>query len=348
MKHIVLTEDFNLALDLLENTRENIFISGKAGTGKSTLLKEATKRVGKRKYAVVAPTGIAAMNACGETIHSFFKINPTDFLPETEAKFRRNPTNKILKNLNLLIVDEVSMLRVDLFDFMDRLLQVHKNNSLPFGGVQVILFGDLFQIPPVVPSSDEKKIKPYFDGYFFFNSPAYKKMNFRIIDLKTIFRQNKDEGNFKEALNNIRVGDNLSHSLDFINTRRLPIKKNLTSAQKFLSFFYKFFQKKDLYEKWEKINEDEIMKIAPKNETVFSINKEHYEKINEKEFVFKAILSGEIVKRKEREGWEKMTDYQRFVKVDKTQPRGHFLDKPNFRNSKGKFSNRNKCAKSAK
>ena len=144
-----ITPEFAAAFDLLEHGRKNIFLTGKAGTGKSTFL-HYFRENSEKKMAVVAPTGVAALNVGGQTIHSFLRIKP-GFINKLEIKPNRN---KIYRELELLIIDEISMVRADLFDGIDHFLRLARKNNTPFGGVQICAIGDLYQLPPIV-TNDE-------------------------------------------------------------------------------------------------------------------------------------------------------------------------------------------------
>ena len=154
-----LNADFEYALDVLEKTDKNLFITGRAGTGKSTLL-HLFKNTTRKKCVVLAPTGVAALNVQGQTIHSFFGFPGKFFGPE-DIK-RRNDRRLYLK-MEVLIIDEISMVRADMVDHIDRFLRINRENPKPFGGVQVVFFGDLFQLPPVTKSGEP---------FFVFNSEA--------------------------------------------------------------------------------------------------------------------------------------------------------------------------------
>lgn len=214
-KNFKLTDEFKNIIDLMENSTRNLFITGKAGTGKSTLL-NYFRTITDKEVIVTAPTGIAAINVKGVTLHSFFQIPPRVINkedPEIKVLFKKRD---IFKKMNVLVIDEVSMVRADMFDAIDYSLQINRNNKLPFGGVQLILFGDIFQLSPII----EKGSKEYFDfnykdGPFFFNSDAFYDGNFKTLELEHIFRQ-KDP-NFISALNCVRNGINISETLDLIN-----------------------------------------------------------------------------------------------------------------------------------
>src|SRR5215831_7270240 len=171
--NLELTDEFKRALALIESGVSPLLITGGAGTGKSALLQYFRKNT-KKRVAVVAPTGMAAVNVRGVTIHSFFKFPPT-LIQQTSIKTRRDRT-EMFRSLDTLIVDEVSMVRADLMDGIDWSLRLHTGKAAPFGGVQIVLFGDLAQLPPVV---KEDKLKTYFESHyqsqFFFSADALKE-----------------------------------------------------------------------------------------------------------------------------------------------------------------------------
>ncbi len=172
--------------NILENTNDNIFVTGRAGTGKSVLL-EYFKEQSKKSVVVVAPTGVAALNIGGQTIHSLFKIAPE--LVEVEKLSLSAETKTILKNIDTLVIDEISMVRADLMDGIDYLLKKARGNSLPFGGAQVVMFGDLYQLPPVV---DDSSLGQYlfnrYGGQYFFNSSCWQNNLPDIYDLVENYR----------------------------------------------------------------------------------------------------------------------------------------------------------------
>jgi hypothetical protein len=176
---------------MVQQTNLNVFLTGKAGTGKTTLLRKICNTTWKR-YAIVAPTGVAAIHAGGSTIHSFFNIFPHTFLPfgdipnsrngrfETAWSLSRNiklksERIKIIQNLDLLIIDEVSMVRCDLLDALDVVLRKYRHSNLPFGGLQLLLCGDLFQLPPVVKDAEAGYLNLHYPSFYFFESKALKQ-----------------------------------------------------------------------------------------------------------------------------------------------------------------------------
>ena len=162
---ISLSDEFNEILNHLENSNENLFITGRAGTGKSTLL-QLYRNTTKKRVAVLAPTGIAALNVRGQTIHSFFGFAPR-MLDPSEIVKRSN--RRLYQNLEMLIIDEVSMVRADVLDNINLFLQINRDSNQPFGGVQMVFFGDLFQLPPVVASPFERQyFREHYESQYFF------------------------------------------------------------------------------------------------------------------------------------------------------------------------------------
>ena len=219
-KRIQLNTEQIAAFKRIETTNHNFFITGKAGTGKSVLLQYFMANSSK-KVAVVAPTGIAAITIGGQTIHSFFGLKPC--LQNTLNKQEINlnaATKKILSNIDTLVIDEISMVRCDIMDMMDAKLRKAKNRpDVPFGGCQIVAFGDLYQLPPVKEKDDtvRKFLSDVYGTEFFFAAPGVKQNPFRIIELKTVHRQ-KDM-DFINILNGVRVGKNDSSILNKINAR---------------------------------------------------------------------------------------------------------------------------------
>ncbi len=222
-----------LAFDFLQYTNQNIFLTGKAGTGKTTFLKNLKKQSPKR-MVVVAPTGVAAINAGGVTIHSFFQMSfgpqiPLDpnqqrsgITPEASFAAKRFSREKIniLRSLDLLVIDEISMVRADLLDGIDEVLRRYKNRYKPFGGVQLLMIGDLQQLAPVVKEDDWKILKAFYDTCFFFSSHALKQSKFIGIELTHIFRQSDQR--FIDLLNKVRENRMDAATLQELNHRFIP------------------------------------------------------------------------------------------------------------------------------
>jgi DNA replication protein DnaC len=169
--------EFQKALQLISYTRHSLFLTGKAGTGKSTFLRYICATT-KKKYVVLAPTGIAAINAGGSTLHSFFKLPFHPLLPDDSQYSVRNikntlkyngATRKVLREVELIIIDEISMVRADIIDFIDKILRIYSRNMRePFGGKQLLLVGDIYQLEPVIKEDERKLLSPYYPSFFFF------------------------------------------------------------------------------------------------------------------------------------------------------------------------------------
>src|SRR4030042_2348445 len=215
---IEINEQFKRALDVMENSSKNVFITGKAGTGKSTLL-DYFRAHTKKKLAVLAPTGVAAVNIKGQTIHSFFKFKP-NITPEKAA---RKSSKKIYKKLDAIIIDEISMTRADLLDCVGGFLRANgKKSNEPFGGIQMIFIGDLYQLPPVVVGSERKIFRNQSASEYFFDAKVFSAGNFSLefIELEKIYRQ-KDE-KFIALLNSIRNNSIGEEGLEAVNRRYFP------------------------------------------------------------------------------------------------------------------------------
>lgn len=217
-----MNEELRLAWEFVEHTGRSIFLTGKAGTGKTTFLKHVVANSTKRAI-VVAPTGVAAINAGGATIHSFFQLPLSPFVPDTwvNSKYNFNDAKrKIVRSLDLLIIDEISMVRSDLLDAVDQALQRYRGNGLPFGGVQLLMIGDLQQLTPVVKRDEEQLLSTYYDTPYFFGSKALSRIEYVTIELKTIFRQ--QDSTFIGILNKIREGKAGESDLRELNKRYHP------------------------------------------------------------------------------------------------------------------------------
>ena len=209
----VLSEEFESIVEQLENTKDHFYITGKAGSGKSTLL-AYFRSITQKNTAVLAPTGVAAIRVKGQTIHSFFGFPPKVIQTRHIKKVRQV---ELLQNLETLIIDEISMVRADVFDAIDYSLRVHRKKlTQPFGGVQVIVFGDLFQLPPVV-NMDESSLleRMYPNGQFFFHSNIFQDAQFKTLELQSIYRQTDDH--FIYLLNSVRDGSITNSQIELLN-----------------------------------------------------------------------------------------------------------------------------------
>lgn len=213
--------ELELAWNFVNNTNRNVFLTGKAGTGKTTFLHKLRSKSNKR-IIIVAPTGVASINAKGVTIHSFFQlpfgpILPYDTLSSSNGfknKFSKTKIN-IIKSLDLLVIDEISMVRADLLDAIDKTLRRYKDRKQVFGGVQVLMIGDLQQLSPVVRDNEWELLKPFYNNAYFFSSLAYQYCNPITIELKHIYRQ--DNPKFIDILNEVRSNNLSQHSIDELN-----------------------------------------------------------------------------------------------------------------------------------
>ena len=210
------------AWDFVEHTGTSIFLTGKAGTGKTTFLRTVVERSTKQ-MVVVAPTGVAAINAGGVTIHSFFQLPLSPYVPGADVKkifeFGREK-RKIISSMDLLIIDEISMVRSDLLDAIDSVLRRYRDHYKPFGGVQLLMIGDLAQLTPVVTPEDEEILRPYYDTPYFFGSKALQQISYVTIQLKKIYRQ--ADTTFVDLLNHIRDGHPTAEDLATLHKRYNP------------------------------------------------------------------------------------------------------------------------------
>ena len=219
-------KELDLANNFVNNTNRNIFLTGKAGTGKTTFLHKL-KMNSLKRIVIVAPTGVAAINAKGVTIHSFFQLPFGPILPNDDLnssggfnrKFGKTKIN-IIKSLDLLIIDEISMVRADVLDGIDKTLRRYRNRNLVFGGVQVLMIGDLQQLSPVVKDNEWHLLKPFYNNAFFFSSHAYQQCNPISVELKHIYRQ--DNPLFINILNEIRTNSLSKESANELNKRYQP------------------------------------------------------------------------------------------------------------------------------
>lgn len=265
--------EFQTAWQLITHTRQSLFLTGKAGTGKSTFLRYICRNT-KKKYVVLAPTGVAAVNVGGMTMHSFFKMpfkpllpDDPDFAPRRIKKTLRYPREKVrlLKELDMIIVDEISMVRSDMIDFMDRVLRAYSGNMRePFGGKQLLLVGDIFQLEPVVPADMRDILRRQYRSFFFFNAFAFGNVKLVPIELKKIYRQS--DSYFVEMLDRVRVNRATRDDIKLINSRCNPDYR--AGDGQF------------------------VMTLATRRDTVDMINEAHIEAIKEPQYVFEGEIEG--------------------------------------------------------
>ena len=213
------------ALQIINYTRRSLFLTGKAGTGKSTFLRYVSKNT-KKKHVILAPTGIAAINAGGSTLHSFFKLPFHPLLPNDVQYSWKNLKKtlkyngaqcKLIREVELIIIDEISMVRADIIDFIDKVLRAYTRNPEPFGGKQLLLVGDIYQLEPVLKDDDRQLLQPFYPSAYFFNAKVWQTMPIVSIELRKVYRQTDDK--FIAILDRIRNNTATQHDLDSLNSR---------------------------------------------------------------------------------------------------------------------------------
>ncbi len=217
---IEINPKFAEVLELLEHTNKNLFITGRAGTGKSTLLEYFRDKTAKN-LAVLAPTGVAAINVRGQTIHSFFGFKPDITVEKVKSSFRNREKKELYKKLDILIIDEISMVRADLLDCVDQFLRQNgKQPDRPFGGTRVVFLGDLYQLPPIVSRDEYELFHQEYASPYFFDATAMGNFPLTMIELETIYRQSDPE--FIALLNAVRGGSIGQEQLSQLNYRHDP------------------------------------------------------------------------------------------------------------------------------
>ena len=262
--------ELELAWQFVERTGVNVFLTGKAGTGKTTFLRRLKERSPKR-MVVVAPTGVAAINAGGVTIHSFFQFPLAPYIPggsfsARDEKFRFSKEKKnIIRTLDLLVIDEISMVRADLLDQIDAVLRLHKDRDKPFGGVQLLMIGDLSQLAPVVKENEWALLREYYHTPYFFGSLALQQTQHVTIELQHVYRQS--DISFINILNEVRENRLTSESLAQLNSRYVPEGDN--------SQF-----------------KDGVIRLTTHNATANRYNEERMNELKTLRFSFKARVTG--------------------------------------------------------
>ena len=258
-----LNEDFNYALDVLDKTNRSIFITGRAGTGKSTLLR-LFRRTSKKKMVILAPTGIAALNVKGQTIHSFCGFPPR-FLTAKDIKVSHHK-KKLIKAIQVMVIDEISMVRADLLDAINIFLQKNRDNYSPFGGVQMVFIGDLFQLPPVIASDLEKEFFTWqYESPYFFSAKVFDtSFEMDKLELRKVYRQ--EARHFLRLLEAIRLNQADWEDLEDLNERYLP------------SFD----------------EQENHITLSPRNYQVDRINNNELNQLDEHEYLFTAKVEGDF------------------------------------------------------
>ena len=268
--------EFQDAWDVLQYTHRSVFLTGKAGTGKSTFLKFIRDNT-KKKTVVLAPTGIAAVNVGGQTMHSFFKIPFKPMLPDdpdysNPARMRKmlrytKEKVKLIRELELIIIDEISMVRADIIDFVDRVLRVYSGNMRePFGGKQLLLVGDIFQLEPVVTLDTRDILRRYYKNFFFFNARAFDQINLVAIELRKIYRQSDND--FIALLDRVRVNRATNNDIVRLNQR--------------------------CNSDYQETNGEFSITLATHRDTVDSINDDHMKALKTPEYVYEGVIEGDF------------------------------------------------------
>lgn len=268
-------KEFQEALDLVRYTNNIIYLTGKAGTGKTTFLKYLRK-VTDKSMVVLAPTGVSALNAKGQTIHSFFSLPPSLFVPDdkrfhedfhTTFRYKKEKIN-IIRKMELLVIDEISMVRCDILDAIDIILRKIRGNNTVFGGVQVLLIGDTFQLPPVAKTEEWQILGKFYENRFFFSSRVISNNRPTYIELKKIYRQNEQE--FIDILNRIRVGKTDPSDLKVLNQR---VESDSISA------------------------EDNYITLTTTNQIASIINNDKLEELDTDSYYFEAVIKDDFIKK---------------------------------------------------
>ena len=217
---IELNAEFKQALELMENSSKSVFVTGRAGTGKSTLLTHFCETT-RKKVVILAPTGVAALNVKGQTIHSFFKFRP-NMTPERVRKLRaRDDGKNIYKQLDAIVIDEISMVRADLLDCVDRFLRLNGPlENKPFGGIQMIFIGDLYQLSPVVTSSDKEIFSTLYKTPYFYGAHVFEFFEMEFVELQKVYRQHDEK--FIDLLNSVRNNTITEKGLALLKQRYDP------------------------------------------------------------------------------------------------------------------------------
>ena len=267
--------DFITAIDMVNNTNRSIFLTGKAGSGKSTLLKYICGTT-KKKFITLAPTGIAAVNVGGMTMHSFFKMPLKPLLPDDPDYSPRRIRDtlkytkekiKIIKSLELIIIDEISMVRADMIDFMDRVLRYYSgNNREPFGGKQLLLVGDIFQLEPVIKSDFREILRRYYNIFFFFGAEAFSKFKLVAIELRKTYRQK--DASFINLLDRVRENKATADDLSRINSR---CNRNFSNENEEDNF---------------------VITLATRRDTVDYINEQKLDELESTKYNFEGVIEG--------------------------------------------------------
>lgn len=273
---------FKDALNVIERTQNSLFLTGKAGTGKSTFLRHIAATT-KKKHVILAPTGIAAINAGGQTLHSFFKIPFHPLVPNDVQYTVRNLRNtlkynadkiRLIRELELIIIDEVSMVRADIIDFIDKVLRVYSRNMRqPFGGKQLLLVGDVYQLEPVLRDDDRRLLQPFYTSGYFFSALVWREMTLVSIEFTKVYRQQNQD--FIAILDRIRENKATDNDLRRINERVLPKTSNATTST-------------------DETNEDFAITLSTRRDSVDFINQKHLDELPGESITYNGVIKGDF------------------------------------------------------
>ena len=269
------------ALQIVNYTRRSLFLTGKAGTGKSTFLRYVADNT-KKKHVILAPTGIAAVNAGGSTLHSFFRLPFHPLLPNDQRYNRRNiketlkytsAQRKLLREVELIIIDEISMVRADIIDFIDKVLRVYTRSYEPFGGKQLLLVGDIYQLEPVVKEEDRQLLQPFYPSAYFFNAKVWQQLPIVSIELRKVYRQTDDR--FISILDRIRNNTATPVDLAALNAR-VDMRKD------------------ELEIKNDNLHSALRITLAARRDIVDYTNEQHLAQLDGQPTVFHGVIQGEF------------------------------------------------------
>ncbi len=269
------------ALQIINYTRRSLFLTGKAGTGKSTFLRYISKNT-KKKHVILAPTGIAAINAGGSTLHSFFKLPFHPLLPNDKQYDWRHlketlkytgAQRKLIREVELIIIDEISMVRADIIDFIDKVLRAYTRNSEPFGGKQLLLVGDIYQLEPVLKDEDRQLLQPFYPSAYFFNAKVWQVMPIVSIELRKVYRQTDD--NFIAILDRIRNNTATQADLQSLNSRVETTAQGVSTNTQQLT-----------------PNTHLTITLAARRDTVDFINEQQLDALDGDPSMFKGVIQG--------------------------------------------------------
>ena len=269
------------ALQIINYTRRSLFLTGKAGTGKSTFLRYISKNT-KKKHVILAPTGIAAINAGGSTLHSFFKLPFHPLLPNDKQYDWRHlketlkytgAQRKLIREVELIIIDEISMVRADIIDFIDKVLRAYTRNPEPFGGTQLLLVGDIYQLEPVLKDEDRQLLQPFYPSAYFFNAKVWQVMPIVSIELRKVYRQTDD--NFIAILDRIRNNTATQADLQSLNSRVETTAQGVSTNTQQLT-----------------PNTHLTITLAARRDTVDFINEQQLDALDGDPSMFKGVIQG--------------------------------------------------------